>query len=191
MAYSNRRPARMLAGDRTPRVGLGAAGAGARRAVGDRETEIHALNNIGTAMSRGDRIEGDGTLLARSLDLALAEDAHEHAARAYTNLVSCAVQTRDFAAAERHARAGIELLRERDLDSWRCTWPPGSAGRYSSRAGSTDARRVARGMLVRPGLSTVTRIPALVVAGDRGGPDAGSPTPAACSTRRPARGSDR
>ena len=71
------------------------------RGLGDREAETHALINVGTALSlAGDVIEGRARL-TQSLDLALADDAHEHAARAYTNLGSADVIHRSFGEAGR------------------------------------------------------------------------------------------
>src|SRR6201999_1379981 len=88
------------------------------RAIGDREVECSALNNVGTAMIDVDVDDGIARL-KRSLDLAHALDAHEHVARAYTNLGSSCVMYRRFAEADRQLRAGIAYCQERDLDSWR------------------------------------------------------------------------
>jgi Tfp pilus assembly protein PilF len=97
----------MLADDATEAVRWGAKAMGLARALGDREAEMHALNNVGTALSMaGDPIEGRARL-TQSLDLALADDAHEHAARAYTNLGSSTVMRRSYREADQHLRAGI------------------------------------------------------------------------------------
>ena len=88
MAYSNLAQLRMLADDASEAVRWGMKAIELARSLGDREAETHALNNVGTALSlAGDVIEGRARL-TQSLDLALADDAHEHAARAYTNLGS-------------------------------------------------------------------------------------------------------
>ncbi len=62
-------------------------------------TQTHALNNLGTALwASGELIEGR-IRLTQSLDLALADDAHEHAARAYTNIGASSVKHRSYAEA--------------------------------------------------------------------------------------------
>ena len=69
------------------------------RAFGDVDTEVHALNNVGTAlMIAGD--ERGETILRESLDTALAHDLQEHVARAYTNLGATLVKHRRYAAGE-------------------------------------------------------------------------------------------
>jgi tetratricopeptide (TPR) repeat protein len=86
MAYSNVAQLRMLANNVSEAVRWGRQAIELARELEDRETEMHALNNVGTALYlAGDVAEGRARL-AQSLDLALADDAHEHAARAYTNL---------------------------------------------------------------------------------------------------------
>ncbi len=102
MAYSNMAQLHMLAGDTAPAVRWGTKAIKLARELGDRQAEIHALNNVGTALATsGDVLEGH-TRLTQSLDLALAEDAHEHAARAFTNLGSTGVINRSLAEADRH-----------------------------------------------------------------------------------------
>ncbi len=164
MAISNVAQLRMLAGDNPAAIASGRQALAVARAVGDKDTEIHALNNVGTAtFAAGDRIEGVH-LLARSLDLALTADAHEHAARAYTNLVSLSVQTRDYAAAERHARAGISYCIERDLDSWRCYMSAGRARALLEQGDLDGAAALSAEVLGDANVSPITRIGATTVA---------------------------
>ena len=47
------------------------------------------------------------TRITQSLDLALAADEHEHAARAYTNLGATLTRVRRYAEAKRHLGTGI------------------------------------------------------------------------------------
>jgi DNA-binding CsgD family transcriptional regulator/tetratricopeptide (TPR) repeat protein len=117
MAYSNKAQLCMLATDTGGAQEWGARALTVARRLGDREAEIHALNNVGTALLLVDEIEGRA-LVQRSLDLALVDDAQEHAARAYTNLGSAAVLNRQLATAERDLRAGIAYCVDRDLDAW-------------------------------------------------------------------------
>src|SRR5207248_8461393 len=92
---------------------------GLARELDDRDTEIHALNNVGTVLATsGDLIEGQARL-TQSLDLALAGDAHEHAARAFTNLGSINIINWSLADADRHLHAGITCCADCDLYTWR------------------------------------------------------------------------
>ena len=91
----------------------GNAGAGARRAIelaerlGYTDVLVHALNNVGSAELSGGSIDGAGKL-ERSLQLAADAGLEEHVARAHTNLAVGAIETREYALAERHLSAGIE-----------------------------------------------------------------------------------
>ena len=99
MAYSNQSQLRMLADDHAEAVRWGTLALDLARRLGDRATEAHALNNLGSAHCRDDLTEAR-LRLAQSLDLALAADEHEHAARAYTNLGTTLARCRRLA--ERH-----------------------------------------------------------------------------------------
>ncbi|WP_457100910.1 ATP-binding protein [Microbacterium sp. P5_E9] len=165
MAYSNFAQLRMLASDDAEAV------LWARRALalaiefGDVEIESHALNNLGVVtMTSGSIPEGEA-LLARSLDLALAADLSEHAARAYTNLASEAVAEHRYSAGLVHLDAGIAYCEDRDLDSWarymrawRCV-ALGDIGRFD------DALADALLLLDHPDIAPVSAIPAAAAAG--------------------------
>jgi DNA-binding CsgD family transcriptional regulator len=81
------------------------------------EVEIHALNNVGAAALQRRKRQG-WRYLERSLELAVASDMHDHAARAYANLAWQAVIDRDYARAGRHLEDGLAYAMHRDLDSW-------------------------------------------------------------------------
>jgi hypothetical protein len=80
---------------------LGERALASARRIGDREVEIHALNNIGSVLTSSDDVSEGRQYLTKSLDLALAADAHEHVGRAYTNLGYDGVINRQFSDAER------------------------------------------------------------------------------------------
>jgi DNA-binding CsgD family transcriptional regulator len=165
MAYSNKAQLAMLKGDVAAAEQWGHRAIDLARRIGDREVEIHALNNVGTAQGeRDDSIEGRA-LLARSLDLALADDAHEHAARAYTNLGATAVLNRRFQDGEGYLRAGIAYSMERDLDSW-SLYMNGFLSRALCEMGRQDeALACALDVLRNERLSAITRIVAATVVG--------------------------
>jgi DNA-binding CsgD family transcriptional regulator/tetratricopeptide (TPR) repeat protein len=81
--------------------------------------KCHALNNVGTALSRilSTRQQGN-TMLQESLDIALANGFHEDVARAYTNLGSSAVIMKDYAYAQKVLQDGIDFGEEKDLNTW-------------------------------------------------------------------------
>lgn len=86
---------------------------------GDDETLSHALNNTGVVqmLNRSSQKKGI-TLLQQSLEIALKNSYHEHAARAYTNLGSTALKIKDYSLAKIIIEEGIQYCEERDLDSW-------------------------------------------------------------------------
>jgi DNA-binding CsgD family transcriptional regulator/tetratricopeptide (TPR) repeat protein len=84
------------------------------RSFGNLETESHALNSIGSALLiAGDR--SGYAPLEQSLELALAHDLQECAARAYCNLVFAAVLEHDITRATSYLSAGIPYCEERAL----------------------------------------------------------------------------
>ncbi|MDQ1744630.1 MAG: hypothetical protein QOE23_2969, partial [Pseudonocardiales bacterium] len=194
MAYSNRSQLEMLCGDLAGALSWGNRAIELARRIGDQLPEIHALNNIGTAMSMyGDALAGNHRL-ARSLDLALAADAHEHAARAYTNLGSQAFSHRQLAEADRHLQAGIRHSTERGLDSWRLYMSAVLASSLAEQGRYPDADEVIRQVLCKCQLAPTTRILVTVVAGQlaaRRGEDAARLLDEALELATPTRESQR
>lgn len=164
MAYSNMSQLRMLADDSDEAVRWGTKAIELARGLGDREAEMHALNNVGTALLLDDVVEG-WARLTRSLDLALADDAHEHAARAYTNLSSTRARQRSFPEADRLLKAGIEYCTDRDLDTWRLYMSAWLAYSLAEQGRYAAAEQHLADITRHPHLSPITRICALVVAG--------------------------
>ena len=82
------------------------------------EVRVHALNNLGSAETICGDVGAGPAMLAESLRLARAADLHEHAARAYCNLVATAVIQYRLDAGAAGAEEGIAYCQERDLDSW-------------------------------------------------------------------------
>jgi DNA-binding CsgD family transcriptional regulator/tetratricopeptide (TPR) repeat protein len=179
MALSNLSQLAMLAGRVPETMAWGERAIAIARSIGDRDVEGHALNNVGTALLFGSDPVGGVARLHQSLDIAVADDLHEHVARAYTNLGAGQVRNRIYPAADRDLEAGIAYCSERDLDSWvmyMSAWLATSMleqGRYAAAAELADT--VNR----NPNVPPVSRIPALVVAGlvavRRGDPTASTP----------------
>src|SRR5581483_6473695 len=69
--------------------------------LGETETLVHALHNVGVAELYAGAPEGA-----------------EKVARSLANLGAAAIRSRDYRLGDRHLAQGIEYARERDLDSW-------------------------------------------------------------------------
>jgi DNA-binding CsgD family transcriptional regulator/tetratricopeptide (TPR) repeat protein len=165
MAYSNVGQLRMLADNPLEAAAWGKKAIELAREFEDRETQMHALNNVGTALyMAGDAAEGRARL-AQSLDLALADDAHEHAARAYTNLGSSAVSRRSFHEADRQFQAGIAYCTDRDLDTWRLYMSAWLARSLAEQGRYAAAEQYLADIMRHAHLSPITRVCALAVAG--------------------------
>jgi DNA-binding CsgD family transcriptional regulator len=165
MAFSNQAQLAMLAGREDETVRWGGRAIRLARVLGDHEVESHALNNVGTAMVLGsDQVQGLARL-RQSLDIALAHDLHEHAARAYTNVGSSLTALRSYRDADRQLAVGIDYCADRDLDAWRTYMTAWLATSLCQQGRYRDATGLAREVLRRPRQSPVSRIPALVVLG--------------------------
>jgi DNA-binding CsgD family transcriptional regulator/tetratricopeptide (TPR) repeat protein len=176
MAYSNLAQLRMLDDDAEGALAWGGRAIELAERIGESDVVIHARNNMGMArMMHGEVAEGAADVRA-SLDLALAADAEEHAARAYTNLGSGLMTLHRLDEAERWLRTGIGYAADRDLDSWRLYMEAWLAKLLAARGRYPEASRLARSVLRHEHLSPITRIVALAVAGGlasrRGEPDA-------------------
>jgi DNA-binding CsgD family transcriptional regulator len=132
------------------------------QAVGSTEVHVHAMNTVGCALLFGQL--GDGLpLLQKSLALSVEHKHHEQAARAYTNIVSWAVEQRQLPLAERYAREGLEFDQKHDLDSW-THYLEGVYAQVLLQLGRLDeAAEIAESALDVPDLTQVMRMPALNV----------------------------
>jgi DNA-binding CsgD family transcriptional regulator len=183
MAYSNVAQLRMLAADLdgTRTWSTRALDLLDRLPAGPRHTEVvvHALNNLGTSeITSGDLAEGL-RMLTGSLAQARAANLHEHAARAYCNLVSGAVLQRRHPEAQAGLDAGLEYCTDRDLDSWTLYLQGWQARLLLDRGDLPAARQVAAGILRHVSLTPVGRIEPLLAlaraAARAGDPDPGAP----------------
>ena len=166
MAYSNMAQLRMLADDPDGTQEWGDRAVELARALGDLDTEIHALNNIGTALM----IAGDprgATILQESLDTALAHDLQEHVARAYTNLSATHVKHRRYAMGEEVLQAGIAFCADRDLESW-TSYMRGTRSILLLETGRWEEAGALAGTVTAHTVASVSRINALVALGRLG-----------------------
>ena len=178
MAYSNRAQLDMLAHDGGSAVQWAERAIRLAEQLGNKEILSHALNNLGTARHSSGDLAGLSDL-TRSLQLALEGGFQEHAARAYTNLSSQAVASRQYDQALLHLAKGMAYCEDRDLDSWciyMLAWRARAKFDQSDwLAAAEDAEQVLRDSRTSP----VSRIPALAVLAHlrirRGDPDISSP----------------
>ncbi|MCK9367954.1 MAG: AAA family ATPase [Metallibacterium scheffleri] len=133
--------------------------------VGDPETRVHALNNIGTAQLFGAGNTDGRAKLEESLRMALAHGYHEHAARAYTNLGEWAVVSRQFEWAERVLGEGMAFDRRHDLDAWTFYLQGWQARLRMYQGRLREAEAIAGGVLAMSGRSAVERMPAAAALG--------------------------
>ncbi|ABI78169.1 transcriptional regulator, LuxR family [Hyphomonas neptunium ATCC 15444] len=126
------------------------------------DLRAHALNNIGTALVFRGRSEGVA-MLEESLEISLAGNLHEHAARAYTNLAEYAVEFRQFDLAEKTIANGIAFDIDHDLDAWTFYLSGRLALLRMEQGRLKDAVTMARAVTEREKLTLVVRLPALLV----------------------------
>lgn len=175
MAYSNRAQLHMLQGEGDEAVAWGLRALRLAEDLGDREIEVHALNNIGSA--RLDAGDASGTVeLERSLADSLAGGYEEQAARAYVNLSFDAVMTKRFEAAFDWLERGIAYCDSRDLDAWARYMSAFRASAWFALGQWDRAADQAARILQARSLAPINRIIALTVLGHvrvrRGDPDA-------------------
>jgi len=112
----------------------------------------------------GELAEGRARL-TQSLDMALVDDAHEHAARAYTNLGGDHIDRWSFGEADRYLRAGISYCTDRDLDTWRLYMSAWLAHSLAEQGHYAAADQCLADVLRHPHVSPITQVCALTVAG--------------------------
>jgi len=117
MAYSNRAQLHMIAQETADAVHWGTQAIQLANSLGDHETRVHALNNVGTAEAFVDYDRGR-LKLEESLKLALKHAFEEHAVRAINNLATLSVRNREHARAAVYLQEGIVFCAERDIDPW-------------------------------------------------------------------------
>ncbi|QPB22065.1 AAA family ATPase [Rhizobium sp. 007] len=164
MAYSTRSQLHMLHYRFDDAIDWGLRAISLADQLGEIETRVHALNNVGTALLFADR-PGGRERLEESLALALEHGFHDHAARAYTNFAECAAVSKDFVLAERLLSEGIAFATRHDLDS-AAQYLLGRQAQLRMEQGRfREAETVAQGVMSLERLPMVMHLPALTVLG--------------------------
>lgn len=162
MAYSLRSQLHMLNDQMEEAVYWGERALALETDFPSPDLRAHALNNIGTALVFRGRSEGLA-MLQESLEISLAGNLHEHAARAYTNLAEYAVEFRQFDLAEKVIASGIAFDIDHDLDAWTFYLSGRLALLRMEQGRLKDAVTMARAVTEREKLTLVVRLPALLV----------------------------
>ena len=132
--------------------------------LGATDIVVHALTSTGTAEMIMSGTEKRATV-ERALAMSLRHEMHDHAGRAYANLISQFVQEHDYEMAARYLSEGIAYTEARDLDSY-SVYLHGWRARYCFERGMWQEAEEEAGAVVRAqsgGL--VIPIPALIVLG--------------------------
>ena len=117
-AYSNQAQLRTVARDTAEALLWGERAIDLAERLGETETLVHALNNVGTARLYIDD-ESGLVLLERSLALARQNGYEDHVARALANLAWSMILRYRFAEAEQYLAEGMTYSIEHDLDIMR------------------------------------------------------------------------
>jgi DNA-binding CsgD family transcriptional regulator/tetratricopeptide (TPR) repeat protein len=177
MAYSNLAQLRMLDHDLEGTLHWGTRAIALAEELGETETLVHALNNVGSARNYAGNDRGHDDLI-RSLDLALEAGLVDHAGRALANLAFTAMLAMRLDVAEQWLATAFAFAIEHDLDSRRGYLHATRAAICARQGNWDDAAAEIVQLLRQPTLSSVTRMVALTILGmvhsRRGHPDAGA-----------------
>jgi len=118
MAYSNMSQLKLLSDETAECVGWGNKAIEMAKELKDDEIRCHAMNNVGSVLWKTNPANEQGReMLFESLDIALKNSFHEHAARAYSNIVSIYLLFKEYELARPILEDGINYCEERNLDS--------------------------------------------------------------------------
>ncbi|HEU5167065.1 MAG TPA: AAA family ATPase [Chitinophagaceae bacterium] len=118
MAYSNMSQLKMLSDETAECVGWGNKAIEMAKELKDNEIRCHAMNNVGSALWKTNSSREKGReMLFESLDIALENSFHEHAARAYSNIGTIYLLFKEYELARPILEEGINYCEERNLDA--------------------------------------------------------------------------
>jgi DNA-binding CsgD family transcriptional regulator/tetratricopeptide (TPR) repeat protein len=162
MAYSARSQLAMLSDKKDEALDFGQRALDLALQFDDHGVRAHALNNIGVAIGES----GDGAgleKLVESLAVAVQHNLHDHAGRAYANIVSTSVRQHRSGVTLRYLPEGIEYCDVHGVrDSLSYIRVHGAY--FELNCGQWDrAARTAAELLEHHDLAAAQRVPALVV----------------------------
>jgi DNA-binding CsgD family transcriptional regulator len=130
--------------------------------LGEIETRIHALNNLGGSMLFAGDAAGK-VYMEESLAIALEHGFHDLADRAYTNYAEYAIIAKEFDLAERLLSEAIAFNTRHDLDAGIQMLTGRQAQLRMEQGRFAEAEAIASDVLGRGKLSLVVKLPALMV----------------------------
>src|SRR5579863_7558660 len=166
MAFSNMSQLKMLSDQTVECIHWGDKAIGIANELGDEEILSHAYNNVGSVQMRVPAYRQRGLdLLRQSLDIALRRHFHEHAARAYTNMASNAIQLKDYLLATTVLADGLHYCEELELDSWRTYMLSWKARLLLDTGRWAEATAIAEQLIRSETQASIVKILALIVIG--------------------------
>jgi DNA-binding CsgD family transcriptional regulator len=164
MAFSNMSQLKMLSDESPECILWGEKAMEMSKELGNEEILSHALNNVGTVQMFTPSSEQKGiAMLQQSLEIALQNSYHEHAARAYTNLGSGSMKIKKYALARKALEEGIRYCDGRGLNSWTAYMLSWKARLYLDTGNWTEAWNIADNLLKNEAQPAIIKIIALIV----------------------------
>jgi ATP/maltotriose-dependent transcriptional regulator MalT len=118
MAYSNMSQLKMLSDETAECIEWGNKAIEMAKEIKDDEILCHAMNNVGTVLWKTNFSNESGkNMLFTSLDTALKNSFHEHAARSYSNIASIYLLYKEYELAKQVLEVGLNYCEERNLDA--------------------------------------------------------------------------
>jgi DNA-binding CsgD family transcriptional regulator/tetratricopeptide (TPR) repeat protein len=166
MAFSNMSQLKMLSDQTVECIYWGQRAIEIAQQLHDEEILSHAYNNMGAVQMKVPSYWQKGLeLLRKSLDIALRNNFHEHAARAYTNMAYSAVHMKEYSLATTILREGIQYCEELELDSWRTYMLSWKARLLLDTGHWEEASDIAAQLIGSETQASIVKIGALVVKG--------------------------
>jgi len=164
MAFSNMSQLKMLSDEPAECMLWGEKAIAMAKELGNEEILCHALNNVGAVQMFIHSSEQKGiTMLQQSLEIALRNNYHEHASRAYTNLASGLVKIKNYDFARKALYDGIHYCEEGDLYSWRFYMLSWKARLNLETGNWIEACSIADNLLKNDNQPAIIKITALIV----------------------------
>jgi DNA-binding CsgD family transcriptional regulator/tetratricopeptide (TPR) repeat protein len=162
MAYSSRSQLAMTGDHTEETLEFGQRALDLAAKFEDHRVRSHALNNIGSALLNAGNPDGL-CKLEESLRIALEHDMHEHAGRAYANLVSVAARQHLSGPVLRYIPEGIEYCEEHEVQA-HLHYIRAYGARFDLLRGRWDrAAQVAAELIEHQALAVSQRVPSLAV----------------------------
>ena len=164
MVLSNMSQLKMLAYEFDACIDWGEQAIKMAKEIADDEVLCHALNNVGTSLSRIGLSRQKGiALLQQSLQIAINLSYEDHAARAYTNLGSNAVKMKDYEFAGKILDEGIHYCEDRDLDTYTTYLTAFKARLCLEKGNWNESYHLAENLISNESQPSIVKIEALAV----------------------------